>query len=168
MLFDNIPDSKVHEANMGPIWGRQAPGGLNVGPWTLLSGIYIMLCPTLKCLDIVGATKAQWIGHIICCSRQLSVTLLWFRDQGGVCAEWTSKHVHIRNDSQRYVPFGSCWRSEMVRSCVNTLCDITGKSFKLFKANFIIQSQQKSYLKVSMNEHGNYQVTCFLFSVDFV
>ena len=32
MLFDNIPDSKVHGANMGPIWGRQAPGGLNVGP----------------------------------------------------------------------------------------------------------------------------------------
>ena len=23
----NIPDSKVHEANMGPIWGRQDPGG---------------------------------------------------------------------------------------------------------------------------------------------
>ena len=28
----NIPDSKVHGANMGPIWGRQDPGGLHVGP----------------------------------------------------------------------------------------------------------------------------------------
>ena len=28
----NIPDSKVHEANMGPIWGRQDPGGPHVGP----------------------------------------------------------------------------------------------------------------------------------------
>ena len=27
-----IPDSKVHGANMGPIWGRQDPGGPNVGP----------------------------------------------------------------------------------------------------------------------------------------
>ena len=26
-----IPDSKVHEANMGPIWGRQDPGGSHVG-----------------------------------------------------------------------------------------------------------------------------------------
>ena len=27
-----VPDSKVHVANMGPIWGRQDPGGPNVGP----------------------------------------------------------------------------------------------------------------------------------------
>ena len=31
------PDSKVHGANMGPIWGWQDPGGPHVGPWTLLS-----------------------------------------------------------------------------------------------------------------------------------
>ena len=29
MLF---PDSKVHGANMGPIWGQQDPGGPHVGP----------------------------------------------------------------------------------------------------------------------------------------
>ena len=28
----NDPDSKVHGANMGPIWGRQDPGGPHVGP----------------------------------------------------------------------------------------------------------------------------------------
>ena len=27
-----VPDSKVHEANMGPIWDRQDPGGPHVGP----------------------------------------------------------------------------------------------------------------------------------------
>ena len=27
-----MPESKVHGANMGPIWGRQDPGGPNVGP----------------------------------------------------------------------------------------------------------------------------------------
>ena len=26
------PDSKVHGANMGPIWGRQDPGGPRIGP----------------------------------------------------------------------------------------------------------------------------------------
>ena len=28
----SYPDSKVHGANMGPIWGRQDPGGSHVGP----------------------------------------------------------------------------------------------------------------------------------------
>ena len=29
---ESIPDSKVHGANMVPIWGRQGPGGSHVGP----------------------------------------------------------------------------------------------------------------------------------------
>ena len=28
----NNPDSKVHGANMGPIWGQQDPGGPHGGP----------------------------------------------------------------------------------------------------------------------------------------
>ena len=32
------PHSKVHGAVMGPIWGRQGPGGPHVGPLNLLSG----------------------------------------------------------------------------------------------------------------------------------
>ena len=31
----HVPDSKVHGANMGPIWGRQDPGGPDVGPMNL-------------------------------------------------------------------------------------------------------------------------------------
>ena len=31
-VFYVFPDSKVHEANMGPIWGRQDPGGPHIGP----------------------------------------------------------------------------------------------------------------------------------------
>ena len=31
-----IPESKVHGANMGPIWGRQDPGGPHVGPLNLI------------------------------------------------------------------------------------------------------------------------------------
>ena len=39
--LENYPDSKVHGANMGPIWGRQDPGGSHIGPinfaiWVLL------------------------------------------------------------------------------------------------------------------------------------
>ena len=42
------PDSKVHGANMGPIWGRQDPGGPHVGPmnfaiWAALTeGVWAM------------------------------------------------------------------------------------------------------------------------------
>ena len=32
VLTESVPDSKVHGANMGPIWGRQDPGGPHVGP----------------------------------------------------------------------------------------------------------------------------------------
>ena len=31
LMFDGTPNSKVHGANMGPIWGRQDPGGPHVG-----------------------------------------------------------------------------------------------------------------------------------------
>ena len=35
-----VPDSKVHGANMGSIWGRQDPGGPPVGPMNFaISGV---------------------------------------------------------------------------------------------------------------------------------
>ena len=39
---------------------------------------------------------------------------------------------------------------------------------KYFKTNFITQSKQKNCLTASMKEHGNYQVSCSSFSVDFM
>ena len=38
LLEPHYADSKVHGTNMGPIWGRQDPGGPMLAPWTLLSG----------------------------------------------------------------------------------------------------------------------------------
>ena len=43
---DDNPDNKVHGANMGPIWGRQDPGGPHVGPmefaiWEELNAVYL-------------------------------------------------------------------------------------------------------------------------------
>ena len=32
MFISMIPYTKVHGANMGPIWGRQDPGGPHVDP----------------------------------------------------------------------------------------------------------------------------------------
>ena len=45
-LFEYItPDSKVHGANMGPIWGRQDPGGPHVCPMNF--AIWDSVCKTL-------------------------------------------------------------------------------------------------------------------------
>ena len=38
-----FPDSKVHGANMGPIWGQQDPGGPHVGPMNF--AIWELACP---------------------------------------------------------------------------------------------------------------------------
>ena len=48
--WENYPNSIVHGANMEPIWGRQDPGGIHVGPmnfaiWVSVNSewIYIQL-----------------------------------------------------------------------------------------------------------------------------
>ena len=38
------PDSKVPGANMGPIWGRQDPGGTNVGPMNFANCACLSIC----------------------------------------------------------------------------------------------------------------------------
>ena len=42
---NDISDSKVHGAHMGPIWGRQDPGGLHAGPMNL--AIWDMKAPSV-------------------------------------------------------------------------------------------------------------------------
>ena len=41
-MVNEFPDSKVHGANMGPIWGRQGPGGPHVGPMNLAIWVCLM------------------------------------------------------------------------------------------------------------------------------
>ena len=47
-----LPDSKVHGANMGPIWGQQDPGGPRVGPmnfaiWAIVQEFSLHAIPHL-------------------------------------------------------------------------------------------------------------------------
>ena len=48
MPYHNCPDSKVCGANMGPIWGRQGPGGPHVGPMNLAIWVVIQI----SCLNL--------------------------------------------------------------------------------------------------------------------
>ena len=57
----NDPDSKVHGANMGPIWGRQDPGGPHVGPmnlaiWGYKSGLFHRF---------KGNHSCPWVSEVI-------------------------------------------------------------------------------------------------------
>ena len=56
-IFDNVPDSKVHGAHMGPTWVLSAPDGPHVGPmnlairgtWTWSPLVQVLAC----CLIVV-------------------------------------------------------------------------------------------------------------------
>ena len=52
-----FPDSKIHGANMGPIWGRQDAGGSHVGPMNLairvISYHLKLACMLLCCTEYV-------------------------------------------------------------------------------------------------------------------
>ena len=52
----DFPDNKVHGANMGPIWGRQDPGGPHVGPMNFAIWLVFSFC---------------------CCCAVYNIMLLW-------------------------------------------------------------------------------------------
>ena len=58
---DMDPDSKVHGANMGPIWGRQDPGGPHVGPMNFaIWGHYTRSGSALRHDPTQGLTGKGW------------------------------------------------------------------------------------------------------------
>ena len=63
-----IPDSKVHGANMGPIWGRQDPSGPHVGPmnlaiWDSTSGISTDVFCQKRFLTNLHSCLASYRSH---------------------------------------------------------------------------------------------------------
>ena len=93
--MDKVPDSTVHGANMGPIWGRQDPGGPHVGPMNfgIWSGwlplVQLMACRACGAkpffnqhrLLLIGALGTRYssfwekccVSPIACNSRSLAV-----------------------------------------------------------------------------------------------
>ena len=56
---ETVPDSKVHGANMGPIWGWQDPDGPHVGPMNLaIWGVY-------GNTEYLISSKGQWVNEKI-------------------------------------------------------------------------------------------------------
>ena len=102
LIVDNglaSPDSKVHGANMGPIWGRQDPGGTHVSPmnfviWVLSYQSFSFQCWIIFFLPIphkiiIIRTVVQF------CSTQLKRFSLTHRPLGGVAAISNVSFSHI-------------------------------------------------------------------------
>ena len=64
VLMDLIPDSKVDGANMGPVWGRQDPGGPHVGPMNFAAMYLGYYHKTSKLLYFLFTIVVSYI-HII-------------------------------------------------------------------------------------------------------
>ena len=62
LFIESYPDSKVHGANMGPIWGRQDPGGSHVGPMNFAIWVVIKcsFCPSLFNVTVYGVSILIW------------------------------------------------------------------------------------------------------------
>ena len=56
ILLLNIPDSKIHGANMGPTWILSAPGGPHIGPW-------ILLCIFQQKRGLMGRLEYPLVGY---------------------------------------------------------------------------------------------------------
>ena len=64
------PDSKVHGANMGPIWGRQDPGGPHVGPMNFAIRVYLCCLSTANQLYYFGSPPWSCCQQV---SKKLSI-----------------------------------------------------------------------------------------------
>ena len=73
------PDSKVHGANTGPIWGRQV--GPMLAPWTLLSGTFyiskVSLTGRYHKLQIKNPTQTPPINKQVWLPNHLIYQLYW-------------------------------------------------------------------------------------------
>ena len=69
LCLDDIPDSKLHGANMGPTWGRQDPGGPHVGHvnliiWDLFPRIQLIISQYWLDDPSPGALKVYFKRYI--------------------------------------------------------------------------------------------------------
>ena len=71
MLTIVSPDIKDYEANMGPTWGRQDPGGPQVGPmklviWVRLVNLYVTIYQTFQAALQTFTQQHCWKHQPLC------------------------------------------------------------------------------------------------------
>ena len=74
LKLQNNPDSKVHGANMGPIWGRQDPGGPHVGPMNFAISEEVMK---------INPTMLEWL-----CKQQAPTEHIFLYSLYDILSPW--------------------------------------------------------------------------------
>ena len=75
------PDSKVHGANMEPIWGQQGPGGPHVGPmnfaiWGSNNDEQDQLFITKPCTTMLNKTLRLLLDILYCTGNSKGTAIL--------------------------------------------------------------------------------------------
>ena len=89
----NAPDSKVHGTNMGPIWGRQDPGGPHVGSMNLAirGGLTVTTVHVMACLTIGSASMSRhYSSKINITCHGWITTRLWYITVNKGCRMFTT------------------------------------------------------------------------------
>ena len=121
MLTVNIPDSKVHVANMGPTWVLSVPDGPHVSPMNLAIRVYI--CSKMskgngivfKAWMVFNKTALyHFVTHWYCL---MSVTVFMYGVKHmthlnlsccmGHC--WTTAHTNVHDDVIKWKHFLRYW-----------------------------------------------------------
>ena len=97
LIYGFIPDNKVHEANMGPTWVRQDPGGTQVGPMNLaIRADLQMSCNNLT--ERYGARKViinNTTGSFFMTTALVShVSGYCVTTGSGTCYMWNTIHAY--------------------------------------------------------------------------
>ena len=66
----NFPDSKDHGANMGPIWGRQDPGGPHVDPMNFARWVIVIYCTDFARMCELGLRTYKDMQPIPLCNNR--------------------------------------------------------------------------------------------------
>ena len=110
------PDSNVHGANMGPIWGRQDPGGPHVGPMNFAVWVYIA---TLTVPPVIAKlSKWRFFFQSIHSTSANTVINWWFVPRSLCTRHLTS---HQKPQCRLHV-------SLKPNNCHNTICAVTGST----------------------------------------
>ena len=94
LLTDALPDSKVHGANMGPIWVLSAPDGPHVGPMNL--SIWAITC-TRSLINTVLIRVQLFISCSLASNKCIYFLLIRWHQPNGHLNDviWLAKFIAI-------------------------------------------------------------------------
>ena len=140
------PDSKMHGANMGPIWGRQEPAGPHVGPMTFAIWGYFM--PTY-CIYVryIHIYIYVYISYDMCILLSFSFPISLCNRQKWKCKETNIFAGAIRELHTKWISLSDGILTFIIPRCITYPLDKTVHSFYLFEC--ILSASRATHILAS-------------------